>query len=219
MIALPNDWHAALSAYLPAEGFARLAAFLDHRYATEEVLPPREELYTALQLCSFDAVRVVILGQDPYPTPGHAHGLAFSVRPPIAPPGSLRNILKEIVADVGGSQISYGDLRPWAAQGVLLLNAILTVRAHASLSHAKQGWEALTDGVIRALSEKKSHLVFMLWGAKAQEKAALIDAEKHLVLKAPHPSPLSARTGFFGCRHFSRANAYLAAHNASPIQW
>ncbi len=219
MTALPQRWRAVLAPYVAEEAFVRLEAFLTQAYATEEVLPSQDELYTALELCPFEATRVVILGQDPYPTPGHAHGLAFSVRPPLPPPGSLRNILKEITADVGGSTIAYGDLRPWAAQGVLLLNAILTVRAGASLAHAKKGWEPITDGIIRALANEKEHLVFVLWGAKAQAKAALIPAERHLVLTAPHPSPLSARTGFFGCRHFSQINAYLVAHRSEPIRW
>ncbi len=219
MTPMPHTWRKALAPYVSQEAVTRVEDFLECAYATEAVLPPQEDLYTALELCSFEQTRVVILGQDPYPTPGHAHGLAFSVRPPTPPPGSLRNILKEITADVGGSAIAYGDLRPWAAQGVLLLNAILTVHAGASLAHARKGWEEITDGILRALALEKEHLVFLLWGAKAQAKLPFIDTTRHLVLMAPHPSPLSARTGFFGCRHFSRTNAYLEAHGQLPIRW
>ncbi len=212
---LPGDWQARLKNFLAADELTRLAQFVETAYATEEVLPPREQLFTALELCSFEATRVVILGQDPYPTPGHAHGLAFSVQPPTLPPPSLKNILKEITEDVGPSQITYGDLRPWAQQGVLLLNAILTVRAHHSLAHAKKGWEPFTDAIIRCLSAEKEGLVFLLWGNPAKKKLPLIDTTRHVVLTAAHPSPLSARNGFFGCKHFSQTNAHLS----NPIRW
>lgn len=216
---MKTDWRDALHDFLVTPTFARLLDFVDRAYADGNILPPKDLIYTALQLCSFAETRVVILGQDPYPTPGHAHGLAFSVLPPNQPPPSLQNILTEIASDVGPAHIQGGDLTPWARQGVLLLNAILTVRAHAPLSHARQGWEAFTDTIIRTVAEKKEHVVFMLWGAKARAKAQLIDPERHLILTSAHPSPLSAHNGFFGCRHFSKANAYLSAHGLKPIAW
>lgn len=216
---MKTDWRDALHDFLVTPTFARLLDFVDRAYADGNILPPKDLIYTALQLCSFAETRVVILGQDPYPTPGHAHGLAFSVLPPNQPPPSLQNILTEIASDIGPAHIQGGDLSPWARQGVLLLNAILTVRAHAPLSHARQGWEAFTDTIIRTVAEKKEHVVFMLWGAKAKAKAQLIDPERHLILTSAHPSPLSAHNGFFGCRHFSKANAYLSAHGLKPIAW
>lgn len=216
---MKTDWRDALHDFLVTPTFARLLDFVDRAYADGNILPPKDLIYTALQLCSFAETRVVILGQDPYPTPGHAHGLAFSVLPPNQPPPSLQNILTEIASDIGPAHIQGGDLTPWARQGVLLLNAILTVRAHAPLSHARQGWEAFTDTIIRTVAEKKEHVVFMLWGAKAKAKAQLIDPERHLILTSAHPSPLSAHNGFFGCRHFSKANAYLSAHGLKPIVW
>lgn len=216
---MKTDWRDALSAFIATPQFAALQTFVREIYTQEQVLPPKETIYAALQLCPLAQTRVVILGQDPYPTPGHAHGLAFSVQQPVQPPPSLRNILKEIETDVGPSQIQGGDLTSWAEQGVLLLNAILTVRAGAPLSHAGKGWEAFTDEIIRTVSEKGEHVVFMLWGSKAKAKRSLIDAKRHLILTAAHPSPLSAWNGFFGCRHFSAANAFLTAHGRTPIQW
>jgi len=215
-----TDWRDVLGGFLASPAFAAVRAFERQAYAQGDCLPPRETVYAALQQCSFAATRVVILGQDPYPTPGHAHGLAFSVRNPVEPPPSLRNIFAEIASDLGRPpHVQGGDLTPWARQGVLLLNAILTVRARAPLSHARQGWEPFTDAVIRAVAERKEHVVFLLWGSKAQQKAAFIDPARHLVLKAPHPSPLSAHMGFFGCRHFSKANAWLAQHGLEPVDW
>jgi uracil-DNA glycosylase len=216
---MKTDWRDALSAFIATPQFAALQTFVREIYTQEQVLPPKETIYAALQLCPLAQTRVVILGQDPYPTPGHAHGLAFSVQQPVQPPPSLRNILKEIETDVGPSQIQGGDLTPWAEQGVLLLNAILTVRAGAPLSHAGKGWEAFTDEIIRTVSEKGDSVVFLLWGSKAKAKASLIDTSRHLILTAAHPSPLSAWNGFFGCRHFSAANAFLTAHGRTPIQW
>ncbi len=212
---LPIDWQTHLTGYLAEHDLQRLTHFVETVYMTEDVLPPREHLFTALKLCSFDATRVVILGQDPYPTPGHAHGLAFSVQPPTLPPPSLKNILTEIANDVGPSNIHYGDLRPWAQQGILLLNTILTVRAGHTLAHAKKGWEPFTDAIIRCLSSEKIGLVFLLWGNMAKQKSTLIDTTRHTILTAAHPSPLSARNGFFGCRHFSETNRLLS----SPIRW
>lgn len=216
---MKTDWRDALSAFIATPQFAALQTFVREIYTQEQVLPPKETIYAALQLCPLAQTRVVILGQDPYPTPGHAHGLAFSVQQPVQPPPSLRNILKEIETDVGPSQIQGGDLTSWAEQGVLLLNAILTVRAGAPLSHAGKGWEAFTDEIIRTVSEKGDSVVFLLWGSKAKAKRSLIDTSRHLILTAAHPSPLSAWNGFFGCRHFSAANAFLTAHGRTPIQW
>ncbi len=216
---MTGDWRTILQDFFATPEAAALQDFVRTAYATEPVLPPQDDLYTALRLCSFAETRVVILGQDPYPTPGQAHGLAFSVLPSTAPPPSLRNMLKEIAADVGPAHLAGGDLTPWARQGVLLLNTILTVRAHAPLSHAGKGWEALTDTIIRTVAERKEHVVFLLWGAKAKAKAQWIDPTRHLILTAAHPSPLSARSGFFGCRHFSQTNAYLTAHGLPPIVW
>ena len=216
-----TDWRDALMPTLRSPAFAALRAFWEHAYATDpETLPPQECLFFALTACPLGQTRAVILGQDPYPTPGHAHGLAFSVKPPVQPPPSLRNILTEIRDDLGRpAHIRGGDLTPWARQGVLLLNAILTVHAHAPLSHAGKGWEPFTDAVIRTVSERAPHAVFLLWGAKAKAKIPLIDASRHLILTAAHPSPLSAHNGFFGCRHFSRANAFLTEHGLAPIDW
>lgn len=216
---MKTDWREALAEFIATPDFKALRKFVDNAYHTEPVLPPYNTIYAALQLCSLAETRVVILGQDPYPTPGHAHGLAFSVQNPVAPPPSLRNMLMEIKADVGEAHIQGGDLTPWAKQGVLLLNTILTVRAGAPLSHAGKGWEAFTDTIIRAVAEKQQHVVFMLWGSKAKAKRTLIDPTHHLILTAAHPSPLSAWNGFFGCRHFSASNAYLQKHGRTPILW
>lgn len=215
-----TDWHDALAPLIASPAFAALWRRVKQAYAVEQILPPLPWVYAALQLCPLARTRVVILGQDPYPTPGQAHGLAFSVQAPTPPPPSLRNIFAEIASDLGRApSVPGGDLRPWAQQGVLLLNAILTVRAGVPLSHAGWGWEAFTDGIIRAVSSQREHAVFLLWGSKAKAKRGLIDERRHLVLTAAHPSPLSARNGFFGCRHFSQANAYLQAHGLAPIQW
>ncbi len=216
---MKTDWRDALADFINTPAFASLRKFVKEVYAKEQILPPQETIYAALQLCSLAKTRVVILGQDPYPTPGHAHGLAFSVQHPIAPPPSLRNILKEIESDVGSSQIQGGDLTPWAQQGVLLLNTILTVRAGAPLSHAGQGWEDFTDEIIKTIAQKRENVVFMLWGSKAKAKSKFIDAKRHCILTAAHPSPLSAWNGFFGCKHFSQANAYLTTHHYDPIIW
>lgn len=216
---MKTDWRDALADFIGTQTFKQLRVFVNEVYAKEHVLPPYNTIYRALQLCPLKETRVVILGQDPYPTPGHAHGLAFSVQHPVAPPPSLRNMLTEIESDVGTPHITGGDLTPWAQQGVLLLNTILTVRAGCPLSHAGKGWEAFTDAIIRAVAEQQEHVVFMLWGAKAKAKQCLINPARHLILTAAHPSPLSAWNGFFGCRHFSAANAYLTAHNRTPILW
>ena len=203
------------------EGQARLVAkAVDGRaQAGARVLPAPEDVFNALRLTPLDGVRVVILGQDPYPTPGDAHGLAFSYVGGGRLPASLVNIFKELAADLGARRPTGGDLTPWARQGVLLLNTALTVEAGQAASHRRLGWERLSDGVIRAVSQGRPRAVFILWGGDARKKAALIDTERHLVIESAHPSPLAARTGFFGSRPFGRANAWLEEHGLEPIDW
>lgn len=184
------------------------------------VYPPATEVFSAFQLTEFEQVKVVILGQDPYHGPNQAHGLAFSVKPGIQPPPSLMNMYKELTQDIEGFQIpNHGYLTPWAEQGVLLLNTVLTVEQGKAHSHAHFGWETFTDRVISTLNAQREHLVFLLWGSHAQKKGQFIDRQKHCVLTAPHPSPLSAHRGFFGCQHFSKANQYLIQQGLTPIQW
>ncbi|HDR0619008.1 TPA: uracil-DNA glycosylase [Pasteurella multocida] len=184
------------------------------------VYPPPREVFSAFQLTEFEAVKVVIIGQDPYHGPNQAHGLAFSVKPGVVPPPSLMNMYKELTQDIEGFQIpNHGYLVPWAEQGVLLLNTVLTVEQGKAHSHASFGWETFTDRVIAALNAQREKLVFLLWGSHAQKKGQFIDRQKHCVFTAPHPSPLSAHRGFLGCRHFSKTNAYLMAQGLSPIQW
>jgi uracil-DNA glycosylase len=196
-----------------------LVSFVKDEYQTHVVYPPGKEIFNAFNHCPMRAVKVVILGQDPYHGPGQAHGLSFSVKQGIRFPPSLLNIFKEIKSDIGLDMPPNGDLTRWANQGVFLLNATLTVRAYQAGSHQNQGWETFTDEVIKAISFQRENVVFMLWGAYAQKKAELIDTEKHLILKAPHPSPLSAHRGFLGCRHFSKANEYLIEKQLKPIEW
>ena len=188
-------------------------------YKATTIYPPGKLIFNAFNLCPFDKVKVVIIGQDPYHGPGQAHGLCFSVNDGIDFPPSLRNIFKEIQTDLGTPVPASGDLTRWANQGVLLLNATLTVRAHQAGSHQRRGWEEFTDAAIRTLAEQREHLVFILWGAYAQKKGSFIDRNKHLVLASAHPSPLSAYNGFFGNRHFSRANEYLSQYGKEPIDW
>ena len=199
--------------------FVRLTNFVRQEYQTTTVYPPGRLIFNAFNLCPFDQVKVVIIGQDPYHGPGQAHGLCFSVNDGVPFPPSLQNIFKEIQSDLGTPIPTTGNLTRWANQGVLMLNATLTVRAHQAASHQRQGWEEFTDAAIRALAEERENLVFILWGAYAQKKGAFIDRNKHLVLASAHPSPLSAYNGFFGNKHFSRANEYLIAHGQQPIQW
>ena len=190
------------------------------RNAGKIIYPPQHEVFSAFKLTEFEQVKVVILGQDPYHGPNQAHGLAFSVKPGIAPPPSLMNMYKELSADIAGFQMpNHGYLIEWAEQGILLLNTVLTVEQGQAHSHANFGWETFTDRVIAALNEQREHLVFLLWGSHAQKKGQFIDRQKHCVLSAPHPSPLSAHRGFLGCRHFSKANAYLQAQNIAQINW
>ena len=218
-VQIEESWKARLQPEFDKDYFVRLTDFVREEYRTTTVYPPGRLIFNAFNLCPFDRVKVVIIGQDPYHGPGQAHGLCFSVNDGIAFPPSLQNIFKEIKADVGTEPPPSGNLTRWAEQGVLLLNATLTVRAHQAGSHQNKGWEAFTDAAIRLLAEQKEHLVFILWGAYAQRKGAFIDREKHLVLASAHPSPLSAYNGFFGNRHFSRANDYLRAHGEREIVW
>ncbi|WP_101775386.1 uracil-DNA glycosylase [Pasteurella oralis] len=201
--------------------FKQILALVHQARASGRVVyPPPQEVFSAFQLTEFEQVKVVILGQDPYHGPNQAHGLAFSVKPGIAPPPSLVNMYKELSQDIAGFQIpNHGYLVPWAEQGVLMLNTVLTVEQGQAHSHANFGWETFTDRVIAALNEQREHVVFLLWGSHAQRKGQFIDRQKHCVLTAPHPSPLSAHRGFFGCHHFSKANQYLVQQGLAPIQW
>lgn len=218
-VRIHPSWKALLQGEFEQDYFARLVDFVKQAYATQRVYPPAKYIFNAFDLCPFDEVKVVILGQDPYHEPGQAHGLSFSVPEGIPFPPSLQNIFKEIESDMGYAPLRNGNLERWAKQGVLLLNATLSVQAHQAGSHQNKGWETFTDAVIAQLSKEREHLVFLLWGSYAQRKGAVIDASKHLVLKSVHPSPLSAYRGFFGNHHFSQANAYLAQHGLSPIDW
>ena len=218
-VKIEDSWKYALSEVFVEEFFDRLVSFVKEEYQSQQVFPPGKEIFNAFWHCPLPSVKVVILGQDPYHGPGQAHGLSFSVKPGVPFPPSLLNIFKEIKADMGRDMPPNGDLTRWADQGVFLLNATLTVRANQAGSHQNRGWETFTDEVIRVINHNKSQVVFMLWGAYAQKKAELIDPQKHLILKAPHPSPLSAHRGFLGCRHFSQANAYLEKNGIEPIKW
>ena len=217
---IESSWKQALATEFQSEYFVDLKSFLvSEKQHNKLVFPPGKQIFAAFDATPFHKVKVVILGQDPYHGPGQAHGLCFSVPFGIAPPPSLVNIYKEIKSDIGHPIPAHGNLQSWATQGVLLLNATLTVRAHEAGSHQKKGWERLIDTAIQRLSEERENLVFLLWGRFAQAKAQLIDEQKHLILKAAHPSPLSAYNGFFGCRHFSKANEYLQTQNVEPIDW
>lgn len=198
---------------------AALLAFVEEEKREHVVFPPGEEMFSAFSFTPFEQVRVVILGQDPYHGPGQAHGLCFSVRKGVRPPPSLRNIFKELHHDLDVPKPGHGELTAWAEQGVLLLNTVLSVRAHSANSHRGQGWERFTDRVIELLSTEREGLVFVLWGSAAGRKAELIDQSRHLILRSPHPSPLSAYRGFFGCRHFSQINAHLKRQGGPPIDW
>ncbi|SFB44729.1 uracil-DNA glycosylase [Algoriphagus aquimarinus] len=218
-VKIDPSWKVALNQVFEQRFYENLDAFVRDEYASTKVYPPANELFNSFNHCPINSVKVVILGQDPYHGPGQAHGLSFSVKPGVPFPPSLKNIFKEIESDLGKPIPANGDLTRWADQGVFLLNATLTVRAHEAGSHQKKGWEEFTDEVIRTISEQREHVVFLLWGAYAQKKSALIDGSRHLVLKAPHPSPLSSYRGFFGCKHFSKANDYLAVNGITPIEW
>ena len=218
-VTIEESWKRVLSGEFEKEYFKTLRDFIHSEYRNKTIYPPAKQIFNAFDSCPFESVKVVILGQDPYHEPSQAHGLSFSVLPPCPPPPSLVNIYKEIRSDVGDLVSANGDLTAWSRQGVLLLNATLTVEAHKAGSHQNKGWETFTDSAIKALAENREHLVFMLWGSYAQRKGAFIDRSRHLVLQAPHPSPLSAYRGFFGCKHFSAANAYLISQGLSPIVW
>mgnify|MGYP002511322754 FL=1 len=218
-VTIEESWKKVLSSEFEKEYFKTLRDFIHSEYRNKTIYPPAKQIFNAFDSCPFESVKVVILGQDPYHEPSQAHGLSFSVLPPCPPPPSLVNIYKEIRSDVGDLVSANGDLTDWSRQGVLLLNATLTVEAHKAGSHQNKGWETFTDSAIKALAENREHLVFMLWGSYAQRKGAFIDRSRHLVLQAPHPSPLSAYRGFFGCKHFSSANAYLISQGLSPIVW
>jgi uracil-DNA glycosylase len=219
MSAIANDWTEKLSPEYKKPYYRTLFDFVSREYETHVIYPPSSDIFNAFHYSSFKDTRVVILGQDPYHEPGQANGLCFSVKPPVDIPPSLQNIYKELHDDVGCYIPDNGDLTKWASQGVLLLNTVLTVRAHAANSHAGHGWEEFTDAALKALNEKDTPVVFLLWGAPAGRKAELITNPKHLILKSPHPSPLSAYRGFFGCRHFSKTNEFLEKNGLTPIDW
>jgi uracil-DNA glycosylase len=219
-IKLHQSWLGPLRAEFDQPYMGELKQFLlDERDKGRTIFPRASNWFRALDLTPLDEVRVVILGQDPYHGPGQAHGLCFSVPPGVRPPPSLMNIFKELQSDLGITPGRHGLLEHWAKQGVLLLNSVLTVEMGQAASHREKGWERFTDAVVRLVNEKPDPVVFMLWGGYAQKKAAFVDTSRHLVLKAPHPSPLSAHSGFFGCRHFSKANAFLESKGLAPIDW
>ena len=218
-VKIEESWKAALAPEFEKDYFVKLTDFVRGEYMSgRAVYPAPKNIFNAFDLCPIDDVKVVIIGQDPYHEPGQAHGLCFSVLPPTPIPPSLVNIYKEIESDLGRPSATHGELSSWARQGVLLLNATLTVRAHAAASHAGRGWEQFTDAAIRALAGR-DNIVYMLWGSHAQRKAEFVDPARNLVLKSVHPSPLSAHRGFFGNHHFSRANEYLVSHGKAPIEW
>ena len=219
-VKMDASWKARLADQFAAPHMAALGQFLRaEKAAGKRIYPPGSQIFAAFDLTPFDEVKIVILGQDPYHGPGQAHGLSFSVAHGIAPPPSLQNIYKELHDDLGITHAGHGNLEAWARQGVLLLNTCLTVEDGLAASHQGKGWEPFTDAVIAALNRERDHLVFILWGRHAQNKGAVIDRQRHLVITSPHPSPLSASRGFFGSRPFSKSNDYLAAHGMSPIDW
>ena len=218
-VRIDESWRQVLQPEFDKPYFELLTDFVRHAYRTTQCFPPAGQIFRAFDLCPFDQVRVVIIGQDPYHDVNQAHGLCFSVQDGVPAPPSLVNIYKELNRDLGKPIPTSGDLTHWAEQGVLLLNATLTVEAHRAGSHQGKGWEELTDAAIQALNNHRSNIVFMLWGSYAQRKGQFIDRRRHLVLTAVHPSPLSAYRGFIGCGHFSQANAYLQQHGQTPIAW
>ena len=218
-VNIETSWQQQLQGEFDKPYFAKLVGFVKQEYAKHTVYPPGKLIFNAFNQCPFDKVKVVLIGQDPYHEPGQAHGLCFSVNDGVQFPPSLGNIFKEIQDDIGTPIPASGNLTRWAQQGVLLLNATLTVREHQAGSHQRQGWEEFTDAVIRILSEKREHLVFILWGSYAQSKSYLINGTRHCILRSAHPSPLSAYRGFFGNHHFSLANQYLRSNGIEEIQW
>ena len=218
-VKIAPEWKALLGEEFEKPYFADLVPFVKHEYATRRIYPAGRNIFRALDKCLPDDIRVVIIGQDPYHGEGQANGLCFSVNDGIPFPPSLINIFKEVQADTGAPYPTSGNLDRWAEQGVLLLNAVLTVRAHEAASHAGRGWEQFTDAVVQAIARHREGIVYMLWGAYAQRKGAMVDPKRNCILKSVHPSPLSAHRGFLGCHHFSQANAYLTAHGQPPIVW
>ncbi|HMJ69069.1 MAG TPA: uracil-DNA glycosylase [Cyclobacteriaceae bacterium] len=218
-VKIAPSWKEKLNGEFSKAYFLQLTEFVRNEYQTQVVFPPAREIFRAFDCCDFDRVKVVIIGQDPYHGPGQANGLCFSVRSDVKMPPSLVNIFKEIRADLGKPVPPNGDLERWARQGVLLLNATLTVKASSAGSHQNKGWEEFTDAVIRQISENRTNIVFLLWGSYAQKKGEIIDRSKHLVLASPHPSPFSAFGGFFGNKHFSKTNEYLKSKGLTEIDW
>lgn len=218
-VKIEESWKTVLADEFEKPYFTQLTEFIHREYRQHTIFPPAKLIFNAFDQCPFDQLKVVILGQDPYHGPEQAHGLCFSVNDGIDFPPSLRNIFKELNGDIGKAIPSSGNLSDWARQGVLLLNATLTVRAHQAGSHQKRGWEEFTDAVIHHINTQRDHVVFILWGSYAIRKGEFIDQSKHLVLSSVHPSPLSASRGFFGNKHFSKANAFLSAHQLNPVQW
>mgnify|MGYP002517806357 FL=1 len=218
-VRIAQDWKEILSEEFSKPYFTELVEFVRAEYAAGEVFPKGRDIFRAFDKCPFDKLKVVIIGQDPYHGVGQANGLCFSVGEGVPFPPSLQNIFKEVNADTGAPIPTSGNLDRWAEQGVLLLNAVLTVRAHQAASHAGRGWEQFTDAVVRAIAERKSGVVYMLWGSYAQRKGAIANSASNLILKSVHPSPLSSYRGFFGCRHFSQANTYLESIGQEPIKW
>ena len=218
-VQIHPSWEAVLHQEFDQEYFEKLTKFVKQEFSSTTIYPEGKNIFRAFELCPFDQVKVVILGQDPYHGPKQANGLCFSVNDGIPLPPSLQNIYKEIATDLNITKPTSGNLDNWSRQGVLLLNATLTVRANQAGSHQKKGWEQFTDAAIQAISDQKENVVFLLWGKYAQEKGKVIDTSKHLVLKSVHPSPLSAYAGFFGCKHFSKTNDYLKSIGKTPIDW
>ena len=218
-VRIDPQWKALIGAEFDKEYFAELVSFVKQEYATHRIFPAGRNIFRAFEKCKPDDLKVVIIGQDPYHGIGQANGLCFSVNDGVPFPPSLVNIFQEVKADGGAPIPTSGNLDRWAEQGVLLLNAVLTVRAHEAASHAGKGWERFTDAVVQAIAQHKQGIVYMLWGNYAQRKAAMVDPQKNCILKSVHPSPLSAHRGFFGCRHFSQANQYLIQTGRTPIVW
>ena len=218
-VKIEKSWQEVLQVEFDKPYFESLVSFVKQEYASNTIFPPARQIFNAFNTCPFNNVKVVILGQDPYHGPGQAHGLCFSVNDGIQFPPSLQNIFKEITSDLGIPAPKTGNLTRWAEQGVLLLNATLTVRASQAGSHQGKGWQEFTDAVIKTISEKAENVVFILWGSYAIKKKSLINPSKHCILTAPHPSPLSSYRGFFGCKHFSQTNTYLTSKGKTPIEW
>ncbi|WP_101772690.1 uracil-DNA glycosylase [Peptostreptococcus faecalis] len=219
MVEIGNDWDDILKNEFKEEYYLKLREFLKSEYKNHKIFPQMNDIFNALKITSYKDTRVVILGQDPYHNDGQAHGLAFSVKPGIKSPPSLNNIFKELSNELGCYIPNNGCLNSWAQQGVLLLNTALTVRAHEANSHSGKGWEILTDNIIKKLNDRDKSVIFILWGANARNKKKIIDSSRHFILEAPHPSPLSAHRGFFGCNHFAQTNEYLVKNGEKKIDW